>query len=132
MQEVANMEINVEHAIPERDAALISHLIDICRGERRTVLNKYSPEEERAYLENMGPRQAVFVASAGGEFAGFAGIAPRWGYSERLRHCGECGTCPSARIRNSGTSAPSSWRTTRAPSPSTRALGSESAATTSG
>jgi ribosomal protein S18 acetylase RimI-like enzyme len=109
MLDVANMEINVEHAIPERDAAAISRLIDVCRGERRTVLNQYSPEEERAYLENMGPRQAVFVASAGGEFAGFAGIAPRWGYSERLRHCGECGTwvMPGMRGRGIGTAL---WR----------------------
>lgn len=96
------MEINVEHTIPERDAAPISRLIDICRGERRTVLNHYSPEEEITYLEGMGPRQAVFVARVGDEFAGFAGIAPRWGYSERLKHCGECGTWVTPGMRGKG------------------------------
>lgn len=103
------MEINVEHADPDRDAAPISRLIGVCRRERRTILNHYSPEEERAYLEGMGPRQAVFVARVGDEFAGFAGIASRWGYSERLWHCGEGGTwvMPGMRGKGVGTAL---WR----------------------
>jgi len=82
------LQIEIEHAVAERDAAPISRLIGICRSERRTVLDEYPPEAERAYIEGLGPREAVFVARVDGEFAGFAGIAPRWGYSERLRHCG--------------------------------------------
>lgn len=103
------MEINVEHADPDRDAAPISRLIGVCRRERRTILNHYSTEEERAYLEGMGPRQAVFVARVRDVFAGFAGIAPRWGYSERLRHCGEGGTwvMPGMRGKGVGTAL---WR----------------------
>ena len=54
--------------------------------ERRTVLKGFIPEE-RAYLEAMSPREQVFVANMNGEFAGFAEIAPRWSYSERLSHC---------------------------------------------
>jgi len=101
--------IEVERAISDRDAAHISGLIAICRGERRTVLNEFSPEEERAYIEGLGPREAVFVARVDGEFAGFAGIAPRWGYSERLRHCGEGGTwvMPGMRGRGVGSAL---WR----------------------
>ena len=49
------MKIEIEHAVPERDAPHISELIDVCRSERRTVLNSFSPEEERAYIEELGP-----------------------------------------------------------------------------
>ena len=86
------MEVVVEHADPGRDAERISALIGVCREERRTTLNAFTPEQEAAYLRDMPDREAVFVAYVGGEFAGFAGIAPRWAYSERMRHCGECGT----------------------------------------
>lgn len=103
------MKIEIEHAVPERDALPISELIDVCRSEKRTVLNSFSPEEERAYIEGLGPREAVFVASVDREFAGFAGVAPRWGYSERLRHCAECGTwvVPQMRARGVGSAL---WR----------------------
>ncbi|UCD45357.1 MAG: GNAT family N-acetyltransferase [Candidatus Bathyarchaeota archaeon] len=103
------MSVDVARAVPESDTAPIANLIEICRGERRTVLNSFTPEEERAYLEAMGPREAVFVAKVDGEFAGFAGIAPRWGYSERLRHCAECGTwvMPGMRGRGVGSAL---WR----------------------
>jgi ribosomal protein S18 acetylase RimI-like enzyme len=103
------MSVAVEHAIPERDAGPISRLIDICRSERRTVLDHYGPEEEAEYIMNLGPRAAVFVARVDGEFAGFAGIAPRWGYSERLRHCGEGGTWVMPEFRRRGV-ATALWR----------------------
>ena len=95
-------QVKIEHAIPERDAPRIAQLIGICREERKTVLNHFTPEEERAYLESMGPGEAVFVAYKEGEFAGFAGIAPRWGYSDRLRHCGEGGTWVMPEFRGQG------------------------------
>lgn len=102
---MVDMEIVVEHAVPERDARCIAQLINICREERRTVLKHFTEKEERSYLENMDPREAVFVASVDGEFAGFAGIAPRWTYSDRLEHCGEGGTwvMPEARGKRVGT-----------------------------
>ena len=103
------MKIEIECAVPERDAPYISELIDICRSERRTVLNSFSPEEEMAYIEGLGPREAVFVARVDGEFAGFAGVAPRWGYSERLRHCAECGTWVVPRMRGRGVGS-ALWR----------------------
>jgi RimJ/RimL family protein N-acetyltransferase len=103
------MSVAVEHALPERDAGPISCLIDICRSERRTVLDHYSPEEEAEYIMNLGPRAAVFVARVDGEFAGFAGIAPRWNYSERLRHCGEGGTWVMPEFRRRGV-ATALWR----------------------
>ena len=98
------MKLNVERAIPERDAAPIARLINICREERRTVLDAFTPEGELQYLESMGPRETVYVAYLDGEFAGFAGVAPRYGYSERLRHCGEGGTwvVPGMRGRDVG------------------------------
>jgi len=96
------MEILVEQAQPRRDAAKISALIGTCREERRTTLNAFTPEQEEAYLLSMPDREAVFVAYVDGQFAGFAGVSPRWAYSERMRHCGECGTWVVSGFRGKG------------------------------
>jgi len=103
------LTLNVERAVPERDAAPISRLINICRDERRTVLDAYTPESEREYLESMGSREVVYVAYVDGEFAGFAGVASRYGYSERLRHCGEGGTWVMPEMRGRGVGS-ALWR----------------------
>ena len=86
------VDIVVEHALPNRDAGNIANLINLCAENRWTVLNMFTEEEERAYLEGMGPREAVFVAFVDGDFAGFSGLAPKVGYSDRLLHCAEGGT----------------------------------------
>jgi GNAT superfamily N-acetyltransferase len=96
------MAIVVGHAEAVRDAWPISRLINICVDERRTVLNRFTMEEERDYLLGLGSREAVFVAYVGGVFAGFAGVAPRWGYSDRLVHCGEPGTWVMPEYRGKG------------------------------
>ncbi|UCH69768.1 MAG: GNAT family N-acetyltransferase [Candidatus Bathyarchaeota archaeon] len=86
-------EIEVMRADPKLDVRDIVRLIDICREERRTVLDHYTVEEEKEYIENLNPREAVFVARIDRtKFAGFAAIAQRWTYSKRLTHCGEVGT----------------------------------------
>jgi GNAT superfamily N-acetyltransferase len=95
-------EIKVVMADPARDAQPIAQLIGICRQERRTVLDAYSTEEERTYLEQLKPPDAVFVAYIGDSFAGFAGIARRWPYSQRLHHCGEGGTWVMPEFRRTG------------------------------
>ena len=86
------MDLLIRHASPVEDSQLISELINICIREKRTVLNPYSPREERHYLENLQSREAVFVAYIDDVFAGFAGVAPRYAYSDKMSHCGECGT----------------------------------------
>ena len=98
------MNVCVEHADPARDAGDISRLIGVCRAERRTVLNAYTPEEEAEYLMSLGPRDAVFVATVDGEFAGFAGVAARWTYTDRCRHCAEVGTWVTPNHRGMGVS----------------------------
>jgi len=97
--------IRVRHADPLEDSGPISGCIRVCRREKRTVLNEYTAEQERKYISNMGPREAVFVAHMEDGFAGFSGIAPRWPYSERLTHCGEGGTwvLPEHRGKGVGT-----------------------------
>ncbi len=92
----------VEKASPDRDSKAISKLIDICRGERRTVLDAYTAEQEKAYLAQLHQRDAVFVAHVEEAFAGFAGISRRWPYSERLSHCGEGGTWVMPEFRRAG------------------------------
>lgn len=101
--------MKVERAVPERDAAPIAGLIGICRDERRTVLDAFTVEDERQYLDSMSPREVVYVAYIDGEFAGFAGVAPRYGYSERLRHCGEGGTWVMPGMRGKGVGS-ALWR----------------------
>jgi GNAT superfamily N-acetyltransferase len=96
------METVVEHADPARDAEKISALIGVCRDEKRTTLNAYTPEQEGVYLREMPEREAVYVAYVGGEFAGFAGVSQRWAYSDRMRHCGECGTWVMPKYRGRG------------------------------
>ena len=94
--------IRVERASPDRDAQAIAELIGICREERRTILNAYTAEEEKGYLAQLHQRDAVFVAYVGESFAGFAGIARRWPYSQRLNHCGEGGTWIMPEFRRTG------------------------------
>jgi hypothetical protein len=52
----------VMQADPERDSKYIAELINICIDEKRTILNPYSEEEEKLYLNNLQNREAVFVA----------------------------------------------------------------------
>ncbi len=94
--------IRVEKAHSDRDAQVIAELIGICRQERRTVLDAYTAEEEKAYLAQLHQRDAVFVAYIEDAFAGFAGIARRWPYSARLHHCGEGGTWVMPAFRRTG------------------------------
>lgn len=95
-------QIEVKRANPNRDAQPISQLIRLCRQERRTVLDAYTADEERTYLAQLKPPDAVFVAYSDGVFAGFAGIARRWPYSKRLHHCGEGGTWVMPEFRRTG------------------------------
>ena len=97
-----DMSLLIRHANPETDSEHISRLIEICINEKRTILNPYSEEEERHYLENLQSREAVFVAILDGFFAGFAGIVPRWPYSDKLSHCGESGTWVMPEYRGMG------------------------------
>jgi len=96
-------EIEVMRADPDLDSQDIARLIRICRKERHTVLDHYTVEEEREYMKNLHPREAVFVARIDRVgFAGFAGIARRWPYSKRLEHCGEVGTWVTPAYRRCG------------------------------
>lgn len=96
-------EIEVMRADPALDSQDIARLISICREERRTILDHYTVEEEREYIKNLHPREAVFVARIDRvEFAGFASVARRWLYSKRLKHCGEVGTWVTPACRRCG------------------------------
>ena len=96
------MTLLIRHASPVEDSEPISELINICIEEKRTVLNPYTPREERQCLENLQPREAVYVAYNGDVFSGFAGVAPRYAYSNKLSHCGECGTWVMPEYRGMG------------------------------
>lgn len=71
-----SLKVEVMRADPDVDSQDITRLIDICREERRTVLDHYMVEDEMEYLKNLHPREAVFVArTPKGKFVGFAAIA---------------------------------------------------------
>jgi L-amino acid N-acyltransferase YncA len=100
-----SLRIKVTKAHTNLDSQDIANLIEICRKEKRTVLDYHTAQEEAEYLKKIHPRDAVFVARIDGtKFAGFAGIARRWPYSKRLQHCGEVGTwvMPDCRRRGVG------------------------------
>lgn len=100
-----SLGIKVKEAHANLDSQDIANLIEICRKEKRTVLDHHTAQEEAEYLKKLHPRDAVFVARVEGtKFAGFAGIARRWPYSKRLQHCGEVGTwvMPNCRRRGVG------------------------------
>jgi len=95
--------IQVKKADPLTDSENIVALIKICRTEKKTVLNEYTVEEEIKYINNLHPRDAVFVAKTdSGIFVGFASINRRYLYSERLQHCGEVGTWVMPNFRRKG------------------------------
>ena len=96
------MNLVIRHADPLKDSRHISNLIKTCIEEKRTLLPPYSTDEERQYLENLQPRESVFVAYVADAFAGFAGVAPRWPYSDKLMHCGEAGTWVVPKFRGRG------------------------------
>ncbi|WP_455463885.1 N-acetyltransferase family protein [Candidatus Hodarchaeum mangrovi] len=93
----------------DQDVKDIVFLINICRQEETTILDSYTDEEERVFLKNLRPREAVLVARTDqDEFLGFASIMQRF-ESTRLSHCGETGTwvMPSFRRQGIGKSL---WR----------------------
>ena len=96
------MDIVIRRADPVTDSQDISNLIEICRSERRTILNSYSPQAEEAYIKNLSDSEAVFVATVDGSFAGFAGVSRRWPYIDRSSHCAEFGTWMMPMYRGRG------------------------------
>ena len=59
------MDIVIRRADPVTDSQDISNLIEICRSERRTILNSYSPQAEEAYIKNLSDSEDRSLASQG-------------------------------------------------------------------
>lgn len=93
--------IHVRHADSLKDAENIASLIEICRNERSTILDRFTTDQEKEFLENLPSKMAVFVAYINGKFAGFASIGSRFS-SKRLQHCGSNGTWVKPSFRRSG------------------------------
>ncbi|MBD3205705.1 hypothetical protein GF319_05075, partial [Candidatus Bathyarchaeota archaeon] len=68
------MGFSIREAILD-DAAPISELINLCVVNKWTTLCPVTVEEEVKYIEELGDREVVFVATVDDVFAGFASIS---------------------------------------------------------
>jgi L-amino acid N-acyltransferase YncA len=77
-----------------QDAAKISAIWEAIVAEQHysAIDRAFTPEEEKAYIQSLSPREAYFVAEAGGRVVGFQSI-DRWvRYISSMDHVGQLGT----------------------------------------
>jgi len=97
------MSITVRRAAPD-DAAAISTVWAVVCAERvyTAVEQPFSPDQERAYLEALSDREAIFVAEDGGDVVGFQSL-DRWAdYTDSFAHVGVIGTIVHPEWRRRG------------------------------
>ena len=86
------------------DAAGVAEVLNGVIAERRfTVLAGYwTPEEELAFLQSLGPRSELFVAEVAGRIVGFQSIEPFAAYTPAMDHVAILGTYVRADFRGQG------------------------------
>lgn len=97
------MGFSIREAILD-DAAPISELINLCVVNKWTTLCPVTVEEEVKYIEELGDREVVFVATVDDVFAGFASISQVNPWSDRYNHCATGGTWVYPRFWGMGVS----------------------------
>lgn len=77
-----------------QDAAGISAIWQAIVGERdySAVTHAFTPDEQRGYLQSLSPRDAIFVAEAGGQIVGFQTLDLWVRYTPSMDHVGQIGT----------------------------------------
>jgi GNAT superfamily N-acetyltransferase len=83
----------IRHATGE-DAHGISAVWEAIVAERdhSAVDRAFSPQEERAYIESLSPREAVFVAEVASHIVGFQSLDLWVRYLSSMDHVGQLGT----------------------------------------
>jgi L-amino acid N-acyltransferase YncA len=86
------------------DAAGVADVLNNVIAERHyTVLaGHWTPEEELAFLQSLGPRSELFVAEVAGRIVGFQSIEPFAAYTPAMDHVAILGTYVQADFRGRG------------------------------
>ena len=92
----------VRKAIPDDAEAVVSVLNAVILEEEHTALNRpFTVEEERAFIEGLCDRSALFVAEMDGGIAGIQSIEPDASarYTDSMQHLATVGTWVRAGFR---------------------------------
>jgi L-amino acid N-acyltransferase YncA len=87
-----------------RDAAGVANVLNhvIAEGRYTALTGDWTPEAERAFLQQLGPRSQVFVAEAAGEIVGFQVVEPFANYASAMDHVAHFGTYVLDQFRGQG------------------------------
>jgi L-amino acid N-acyltransferase YncA len=87
-----------------QDAAGVAEVLNgvIAEGGHTALTGHWTPEAERAFLQNLRPRSEVFVAEVAGCIAGFQVIEPFVSYTSSMNHVAHMGTYVRADHRGRG------------------------------
>ena len=92
----------IRKATPDDAEAVASVLNTVILEEEHTALtHPFTVEEERAFIEGLSDRSALFVAEVDGRVAGIQSIEPDASarYTDSMRHVATVGTWVHARFR---------------------------------
>jgi ribosomal protein S18 acetylase RimI-like enzyme len=96
------MNIEVRRGSLE-DAGQISEVINSVVEEGRfTSLKKHTAEEERAFMESLGDREAIFIALVGGKVVGIQSLTEFAKWSDSMSHVGNILTLVREDFRGKG------------------------------
>jgi L-amino acid N-acyltransferase YncA len=87
-----------------QDAAGVADVLNgvIAEGCYTALTGHWTPEEEQAFLQGLGPRSEVFVAEVAGHIVGFQVIEPFVTYTSAMAHVAHFGTYVRADLRGRG------------------------------
>jgi dephospho-CoA kinase len=96
----------------EDAAGLAAVLNSVIAEERYTALaGHFTPEDELAFLQHLGPRGELFVAELAGRIVGFQTIEPFAAYIPTMAHVCELATYVEAGLRGQGIGQRLAWTT---------------------
>jgi L-amino acid N-acyltransferase YncA len=87
-----------------RDAAGVADVLNhlIAEGRYTALTGHWTPEAERAFLQNLRPRSQVFVAEVAGQIVGFQVVESFVAYASAMDHVAHFGTYVLAGFRRQG------------------------------
>ena len=87
-----------------QDAAGVAAVLNsvIAEGSYTALAGYFSPEDEQAFLQSLGPRSELFVAEHGDQIVGFQVIEPLVAYTPTMDHVCQFATYVQAGLRGQG------------------------------